>query len=266
MSLAIGNQILLTRSAFDLARRAAKGLADDVGDLRWIEHGPYEFHGLQEPQSVCEVGRTGRSPLAPPPDTKKAWRTGSLRVPDTADGRPSTGMSITDRPGWTLERKLAESPLGQLWLAGKHLDSAVEATLSLSVDDHDFAGRDQRAFLYALRIPSTGGRAQWIPCDPISCVLVESGDRAGVFAVLGEDVLSAGRDPTMDLHLNDPKVSRAHFEIHERKNEYVVKALRSKNGVFVNGIRIEDEQHLQNGDEIRVGQTELLFYEDRRDA
>jgi len=266
MSLAIGRQTLLTRSAFDMARRAAIGLTDDLKDLQWIEHGHYEFHGIQEPQLVCEVGRTDQSPLAPPPDSEKAWRVGSSQVPDPADGRPSAGLSVSDRPGWTLERKLAESPLGELWLAGKHLGSAVEATLSLSFDEHHFAGHDQRAFLFAVRSPSTGGRGRWTTCDPVACLLVVSGDQEGVFAILKEGVLSAGRDPAMNLHLNDPKVSRTHFEIHGRKDGHVVKALRAKNGVFVNGIKIEEEQHLQNGDEIRVGQTELLFYEDRGDA
>jgi hypothetical protein len=176
-------------------------------------------------------------------------------------------LPAPNRPGWTLERKLAESPLCELWLASKHLGSgSVEATLSLSVADNDFAVCDQRALLLTLRVPATGGRAKWLASDPIACVLVASGDRKGVFAVLSEDVLSAGRDPTMNLHLNDPKVSRAHFEIHARENEYTVKALRSKNGVFVNGIKIEEEQHLQNGDEIRVGQTELHFYDDRGDS
>ena len=266
MSLAVGRQTLLTRSAFDLARRAVVGNAEELKNLLWIDHGPYEFHGIQEPQSVCEVGRAGPSPLAPPPDSEKAWRVGSLHVPDAADGRPSAGLPVPDRPGWTLERKLVEGPLGQLWLAGKHLESSVEATLSLSVDERDFARHDQRAFLFAVRTPSTGGRARWTTCDPVACLLVVSGDQAGVFTVLDEGVLSAGRDPTMNLHLHDPKVSRTHFEVHWRNNGYAVKALNAKNGVFVNGIKIEKEQYLQNGDEIRVGQTELLFYEDRGDA
>jgi class 3 adenylate cyclase len=266
MSLAVGRQTLLTRPAFELARRAVVGNAEELEKLVWIDHGPYEFHGIQEPQSVCEVRRAGPSSLAPPPDCEKVWRVESSYVPSAADGCPSAGQSVLERPGWTLERKLAENPLGQLWLAGKHRDSSVEATISLSVDERDFATHDQRAFLFAVRAPSTGGRGRWTICDPVACLLVVSGDQAGGFTILEEGVLSAGRDPAMDLHFHDPKVSRSHFEIRRRNHGCTVKALNAKNGVFVNGIKIEKKQRLQNGDEIRVGETELLFYEDRGDA
>ncbi len=63
MALAIGGQTLLTRGAFDLARRAAVG--SDTGDaLEWLAHGAYLLSGIDEPVEVFEVGVPGLSPLS----------------------------------------------------------------------------------------------------------------------------------------------------------------------------------------------------------
>ena len=50
MSLAGDGRILLTRSAYDFARRAAVGL-DECAAWRWGEHGRYRLAGVEEPRS-----------------------------------------------------------------------------------------------------------------------------------------------------------------------------------------------------------------------
>jgi class 3 adenylate cyclase len=60
MSLAQGDQILLTRAVFDSARQALKG--EELGsltELRWLEHGPYRLKGIEELVDICEVGEVG---------------------------------------------------------------------------------------------------------------------------------------------------------------------------------------------------------------
>lgn len=267
MSLAMGTQTLMTRSAFDLARRAAVGQHEFFDDVEWIDHGPYEFKGIAEPQSVCEVGRKSRAPLVPPPDSEKAWRVGTKGKVETIEWRPAGGLPVPTRSAWTLERKLGEGSSGEVWLAGRQQDSAMEATLSISVDEHVYVARDRRAMLFCLEHGqgSARGTARWKLQDPVACVIVTSGNQQGHFVVLTDKVLTAGRDPSMDLQLHDPKVSRTHFELHRIEGGYCVRALRAKNGVFVNGMKIEEDQRLQNGDEIRAGQTELVFYEDSGD-
>ena len=74
MGLAIGKQTLLSRSAFDVARRAAVGLKCEHGELRWVAHGSYILKGVEEPVEVFEVGVEGFGPLTAPPDTEKARR------------------------------------------------------------------------------------------------------------------------------------------------------------------------------------------------
>lgn len=75
MSLAQGDQILLTRSAFDNARQALKGEAlPALGPVSWLNHGLYQLSGVEEPLEICEVGETGKGQLSAPPDSEKVQR------------------------------------------------------------------------------------------------------------------------------------------------------------------------------------------------
>ena len=74
MGLACGKQTLLSRSAFDVARRSAVGMKSDHGELCWLAHGGYRLKGVEEPVEVFEVGVEGFCPLTAPPDSEKAKR------------------------------------------------------------------------------------------------------------------------------------------------------------------------------------------------
>ena len=74
MGLALGRQTLLSRSAFDVARRAAVGMESEHGQLSWISHGDYMLKGVEESVEVFEVGVPDIGPLMAPADTEKARR------------------------------------------------------------------------------------------------------------------------------------------------------------------------------------------------
>jgi hypothetical protein len=92
--------------------------------------------------------------------------------------------------------------------------------------------------------------------------------RGGVWVVQGygpsgfvgfkRGVINIGRDPRSDLVLSDGKVSRHHAQIRLEGGWPVIYDLRSTNGTFVNGQRVT-RQVLRDGDEIRVGDTKLIF-------
>lgn len=75
MSLADGDQILLTRSAFDNARQVLKGQdIEGIGSLTWLNNGPYMLKGVEEPLDICEVGELGKAALKRPADSEKVRR------------------------------------------------------------------------------------------------------------------------------------------------------------------------------------------------
>ncbi len=67
-----------------------------------------------------------------------------------------------------------------------------------------------------------------------------------------------GRLPKNNLILSDSKISREHFQITATDKRYLIEDLNSSNGTFVNNRRIR-KKFLQEGDEIRIGQTILVF-------
>ncbi len=103
MSLADGGQTLLTRSAFDLARQAAEKDHPLRGpDVRWSEHGFYDFHGVTDPVEVFEVGVEGMAPFTVPPDSKKV-----KRVQTAAPIHPA---GTKNRDGVVAEPVAADAP------------------------------------------------------------------------------------------------------------------------------------------------------------
>ncbi len=73
MSLAVGGQTLLTRAAYEVARRSSMD-GWHVDDLQWPDHGRYRFQGLAEAVEVFEVGSPERAPLIRPSGSKKVHR------------------------------------------------------------------------------------------------------------------------------------------------------------------------------------------------
>jgi TolB-like protein/class 3 adenylate cyclase len=73
MSLAGNGRILLTRAAYDFARRGAVGTKDEA-PLRWAEYGRYRLAGIEEPVEVCEVAPAEGTEPTRPPDSEKARR------------------------------------------------------------------------------------------------------------------------------------------------------------------------------------------------
>jgi TolB-like protein/class 3 adenylate cyclase len=93
MSLAGDGRILLTRAAYDFARRAAVGTNDEAS-LRWAAHGRYRFAGVEDLVEVCEVAESGGAgaDLTRPSDSEKAHRADELESPraplQQLDGHP----------------------------------------------------------------------------------------------------------------------------------------------------------------------------------
>jgi predicted component of type VI protein secretion system len=74
---------------------------------------------------------------------------------------------------------------------------------------------------------------------------------------VGEFVI--GRSAECQLSLDDPLVSRRHAVLRVRKDGVAAADLGSRNGVLVNGVRIEGVRELVEGDKVTIGSQELTL-------
>jgi pSer/pThr/pTyr-binding forkhead associated (FHA) protein len=95
----------------------------------------------------------------------------------------------------------------------------------------------------------------------VASIIVISGSRKGDFYRLGERTNVIGRDEALPIQIVDNRVSRKHAEIRfDRHNwSYSAADMDSKNGVLINGVRINKETLLTDGDCITIGNTALMF-------
>ncbi|MBQ2789515.1 MAG: FHA domain-containing protein, partial [Thermoguttaceae bacterium] len=76
------------------------------------------------------------------------------------------------------------------------------------------------------------------------------------------DSTVVGRHPYCDVVLNNNAVSREHARLTKRSDGVYVEDLRSRNGVWVNGVKIAEPTRIYSRDSIQVGDATLVFYSD----
>ena len=75
---------------------------------------------------------------------------------------------------------------------------------------------------------------------------------------LHEGVMTVGRAPEVNARVDDPKLSRKHFEITPAAGQFTLKDLGAANGTFVNGTRVT-EKVLAANDNVRAGDSSFFF-------
>jgi serine phosphatase RsbU (regulator of sigma subunit) len=93
-------------------------------------------------------------------------------------------------------------------------------------------------------------------------LVVESGDLAGMIYPLREDEITIGRGPENSIQVIDTRISRVHSRIQRRDGRWTIEDQRSKNGTLVNSTPIAVRLRLEQGDRIRIGDTEFIFEAD----
>jgi len=76
---------------------------------------------------------------------------------------------------------------------------------------------------------------------------------------LGSNRMSVGKASENDIALDDPSVSHLHAVLEHFPAGWCVTDLGSSNGTWLNGERIWSSRRVRHDDEIRIGETRLLF-------
>jgi pSer/pThr/pTyr-binding forkhead associated (FHA) protein len=82
----------------------------------------------------------------------------------------------------------------------------------------------------------------------------------GAIDLLDGSVVNIGRDAANELVLEDALTSRRHARIVVLRTGVLLEDAGSKNGVYVNGARVDRAVLLHAGDRILVGTTELSVF------
>jgi len=81
----------------------------------------------------------------------------------------------------------------------------------------------------------------------------------GVRHVLETERVTIGRQSGCTVVIRDTNVSREHAQLRRRPNGWTLRDLGSTNGTKLNGVRVDDEQMLADGDVIMLGAIKVTF-------
>ena len=102
----------------------------------------------------------------------------------------------------------------------------------------------------------------------MASIIITSGDQKGRYLPLGRRTNIIGRAEALPMQILDDMVSRKHLRIRylQDTNEHRAEDMGSKHGVFVNNRKMTDPTVLEEGDQILIGQTNLLYTEEDIDS
>jgi len=97
----------------------------------------------------------------------------------------------------------------------------------------------------------------------MASIIVTSGEHKGEYLPLGRRTNVIGRAEALPMQILDDMVSRKHLRIRydENTNKHNAEDMNSKHGVLINDRKITELTTLKEGDQIRIGQTTLLYTE-----
>ena len=91
-------------------------------------------------------------------------------------------------------------------------------------------------------------------------LVMTEGPQQGQTFVLDQNQAIVGREPSSNIAISDPQVSRQHARITRQGSLMVIEDLGSTNGTFVNGARLTRAHTLSNGNVIALGNAVTLTY------
>ena len=93
-----------------------------------------------------------------------------------------------------------------------------------------------------------------------ACLTAISGAAAGQIFMIDRGESIVGRAANAAIRVVDDGISRNHARIRHDSNGLMLEDLESRNGTFINGVRVTTGTPLNEGDKIQVGRTTVLRF------
>jgi len=95
-----------------------------------------------------------------------------------------------------------------------------------------------------------------------SLVNIKGPDMGACYPIGDAHLISVGRDEKCDIQIRDVRVSRQHLQLTNENDGHTVADYRTANGTAVNDVEINEKTVLKDGDQIRIGDTTLVYTTD----
>ncbi|MFN0134255.1 MAG: FHA domain-containing protein [Phycisphaerales bacterium] len=95
----------------------------------------------------------------------------------------------------------------------------------------------------------------------MASITIVRGQNEGDYYPLGKRTMVIGRQEGCPIQVVDDRVSRRHVQIRydEHDGSYHLLDMKSANGTFLNGRKVETDIALRDNDEIEIGGAKLIF-------
>jgi len=92
------------------------------------------------------------------------------------------------------------------------------------------------------------------------CLEILTKDKSKIVFRIKEGRSTIGRNITNTIVIDDKMISNYHAVIVNENDEIKIEDLESRNGIFLNGLRIDNSAKLNDGCIIKLGSTMLRFH------
>ena len=90
-------------------------------------------------------------------------------------------------------------------------------------------------------------------------IIIVAGPNEGDYYPIAHGTVVVGRQETCPIQIADDRVSRKHLQIRHEDGTHIASDMKSANGVWINGRKIDAECGLADEDEIVIGDSKLVY-------
>ncbi len=90
-------------------------------------------------------------------------------------------------------------------------------------------------------------------------IIIVAGPSEGDYYPLKSGTIVIGRQESCPIQVADDRVSRKHLQIRQHDGKHLAVDMKSANGVWINGRKIDGECELCDEDELILGESKLVY-------